>query len=212
MKPHKDKPAIGVCQHVWWPFSHSGAFSSLAEGTQVLRQKRRVTRFIRIGCQPGAIEFLHRFNWRILQEDSFRALAATWGYIIAKYLEKWLFELRATPSKPNFWSGRGEGIEGCEVSVFGSWQFITKKGEVSKIWHFCYPFHWLHTQANAFGSLLSEHRDTCLRGETSSGDKFILQARWTWVHFRGKPAGWKRTCLWNDLRSSVCRTEEKLTF
>ena len=126
---------------------------------------------------PAAIRFLHCFSWEILQKDSFKMFIALRGYIIASIRISDYLNFLQNHQSPIPGLGERRGWEDLKFLSLAADSWLLRKTRCQKLDTFPYPFHWLRRWANALGSLVDEHRDTNLRGETSLGKGFILQAR-----------------------------------
>ena len=210
MTPHKVKLAMAVwppCLQAlitFWGFfvSHRGDTGSEAEAVTGRVYKNWLP-------AQGLFGFLHCFSWRILQEDSFRALTAIWGYIIASIWISDYLKFLQNHQSPIPGLREGRGWEDLKFLSLEADSLLLRKARCPRLDIFCYPFHWLHTQANALGSLLAKHRDTRLRGETSSGNGFILQAQMNQSSFqRGQQRAGKDMPLKSAQIDSVYKQEE----
>lgn len=205
MRPHKKKLATGV-----WPLclqallTFWGLFVSLGGDTGSEAEEMTGGLYKNWLPAPTAIRFLHCFSWKILQKDSFKMLIALRGYIIASIQISDYLNFLQNHQSPIPGLGERRGWEDLKFLSLAADSWLLRKARCQRLDTFPDPFHWLRTWVNALGSLVDEHRDTNLRGETSSGKGFILQARMNLSSFQrghqqaGKdmPLKWAQTdCL-----------------
>lgn len=158
-------------------------------------------------ASPRAIEFLHclaeGFCRKILPGHSLPpevAIASTWQSDYLNFLQN--------HQSPVSGLGEGRGWKGVKFLSLAADSFLLRKWGVKDL-TFLLLFSLTSYTSKCIWQPFSEHWNTCLKGETSSGNGFYTPyTKWPRAHIRGEASGMEETRLWNELEWTVCREEE----